>query len=238
MVWKPLAHTAACLAGAFLLGGLIGFERQFRHRLAGLRTNTLVAVGAATFVVFSSLVSGDSSPTRVAAQIVSGIGFLGAGIIFKEGFNVRGFNTAATLWCSAAVGVLCGAGLISHAAVATVFIIAVNALLRPLVQVLEFQAMRRGAFQPTYAIDIICHGDAEAQVRALLLRDIGDHLHIHELESSNIEGTNRVEVSATVRADQRQDRLLEQIVGHLSLEPRITSARWRIEDDSGGLSGL
>lgn len=103
MVWKPLAHTAACLAGAFLLGGLIGFERQFRHRLAGLRTNTLVAVGAATFVVFSSLVSGDSSPTRVAAQIVSGIGFLGAGIIFKEGFNVRGLNTAATLWCSAAV---------------------------------------------------------------------------------------------------------------------------------------
>ncbi|WP_371360273.1 MgtC/SapB family protein, partial [Salmonella sp. E404] len=83
------------LGGAFLLGGLIGFERQWRQRLAGLRTNTLVALGAATFVLFAGLFPGEESPTRVAAQIVSGIGFLGAGIIFKEGLNVRGLNTAA-----------------------------------------------------------------------------------------------------------------------------------------------
>ncbi|MFK4064131.1 MgtC/SapB family protein [Brucella anthropi] len=238
MAWQSLLHTANCLAGAFLLGGLIGFERQFRQRLAGLRTNTLVAVGAATFVVFAGLVPGDASPTRVAAQIVSGIGFLGAGIIFKEGLNVRGLNTAATLWCSAAMGVLCGAGLFLHAAIATFFIVAVNALLRPLVQLLERQAIHRAGVHPIYAIDIICHGDAEAQVRALLLRDLGDKLHIHELQSSNIEGTGRVEVSATVRSDQRQDRLLEQIVGYMSLEPRITSARWRIEDASSDRAGL
>ncbi|MDR0251735.1 MAG: MgtC/SapB family protein, partial [Brucellaceae bacterium] len=103
---ESLLHTFASLTAAFILGGIIGFERQWRQRLAGLRTNTLVAVGAATFVLFASLVDGDTSPTRVAAQIVSGIGFLGAGIIFKEGFNVRGLNTAATLWCSAAVGVM------------------------------------------------------------------------------------------------------------------------------------
>jgi putative Mg2+ transporter-C (MgtC) family protein len=72
------------LFSAVLLGALIGFERQWRQRMAGLRTNTLVALGAATFVLFEGLVPGESSPTRVAAQVVSGIGFLGAGLIFKE----------------------------------------------------------------------------------------------------------------------------------------------------------
>ena len=67
--------------------------------MAGLRTNTLVAIGAATFVIFAALIPGETSPTRVAAQVVSGIGFLGAGIIFREGLNVTGLNTAATLWC-------------------------------------------------------------------------------------------------------------------------------------------
>ena len=82
---------------ALACGALIGSERQVRQRMAGLRTNALVALGAAGFVVFSQLVEHDASPTRVAAQVVSGIGFLGAGIIFREGFNVHGLNTAATL---------------------------------------------------------------------------------------------------------------------------------------------
>jgi putative Mg2+ transporter-C (MgtC) family protein len=92
----------------------IGFERQWRQCLAGLRTNTLVALGAASFVMFSGLVPGDNIPTRVAAQVVSGIGFLGAGLIFKEGLSVHGLNTAATLRCSAAVGVVAGAKLPSE----------------------------------------------------------------------------------------------------------------------------
>jgi putative Mg2+ transporter-C (MgtC) family protein len=74
----------------------------------GLRTNALVAIGAAGFVVFSTTVSRDNSPTRVAAQIVSGIGFLGAGVILREGINVRGLNTAATLWSPAMVGTFAG----------------------------------------------------------------------------------------------------------------------------------
>ena len=92
------------------LGAMIGFERQWRQRMAGLRTNTLVALGAATFVVFAGQFS-DTSPTRVAAQVVTGIGFLGAGVISKEGVNVRGLNTAATLWCAGAIGLLAGVGL-------------------------------------------------------------------------------------------------------------------------------
>ena len=88
------------LTVAFLLGSVIGLERQWRQRMAGLRTNTLVCVGAALFVMLSTMTPGDSSPTRIAAQVVSGIGFLGGGVILKEGATIRGLNTAATLWCA------------------------------------------------------------------------------------------------------------------------------------------
>lgn len=100
---------------ATIMGAIIGFERQWRQRMAGLRTNTLVAIGAASFVIFERLY-GNGSSTQVAAQVVSGIGFLGAGIIFREGLHVSGLNTAATLWCSAAVGLLTGSGHLLQAA--------------------------------------------------------------------------------------------------------------------------
>ena len=89
---------------AFILGAAIGIERQWQKTRAVLKMNVLVCIGAAMFVMMSSMVANDSSPTRVAAQVVSGIGFLGGGVILREGTSVRGLNTAATLWCAAAVG--------------------------------------------------------------------------------------------------------------------------------------
>src|SRR5580693_740702 len=116
-------EIAVRLGVAMLFGGLIGFERQWLQRMAGLRTNSLVAVGAAGFVVFSMMVSGDNSPTRVAAQVVSGVGFLGAGVILREGSNVTGLNTAATLWCSAMVGAFAGGGMLAASAIAACFVL-------------------------------------------------------------------------------------------------------------------
>src|SRR6476620_5329319 len=113
-----LAQAALNLFIAACLGASIGLERQWRQRLAGLRTNTLVALGAAIFVTYSHMAPDGAGDTRIAAQVVSGIGFLGAGVIFKEGLAVRGLNTAATLWCSAAIGVIAGAGYPLYAAVA------------------------------------------------------------------------------------------------------------------------
>jgi putative Mg2+ transporter-C (MgtC) family protein len=116
---------------AVALGALIGLERQYRQRWAGLRTNALVALGAAAFVTLSAMVLNDPSPTRIAAQVVSGIGFLGGGVILREGLNVRGLNTAATLWCSAAVGALAGSGFLMAAGITVTMVVGANVLLRP-----------------------------------------------------------------------------------------------------------
>jgi uncharacterized membrane protein YhiD involved in acid resistance len=123
---------SARLGVALLLGGMIGLERQWRQRGAGLRTNALVSTGAAMFVMLSVMTPGDSSPTRIAAQVVSGIGFLGGGVIVREGLSVRGLDTAATLWCAAALGCLCGAGFQQQALIGALAILVSNILLRPL----------------------------------------------------------------------------------------------------------
>jgi putative Mg2+ transporter-C (MgtC) family protein len=227
---SQIAANAINLSVAVLLGGVIGFERQWRQRLAGLRTNTLVSLGAACFVVFEGLFPDSGGPTRVAAQVVSGIGFLGAGIIFREGLNVRGLNTAATLWCSAAVGVLAGAGARAHAAMAAAMVVAVNLLLRPLVQRISRQPQSSVELPSGYLVSVVCRGEQEAHIRALVLQDLSlANLRLRRLDSANIEGSDRVEVTALVTADARCDGALEQIVGRVSLEPAVSAARWRVE---------
>src|ERR1700688_892572 len=192
-MFPGLEKIALDLGVALCLGAAIGFERQWRQRLAGLRTNTLVSLGAASFVVFASLFPGEASPTRVAAQVVSGIGFLGAGIIFREGLNVRGLNTAATLWCSAAVGVLAGGGALPYAAIEAMMVIVVNLLLRPLVQRINRQPLASAVLPSGYVVNVVCRGDSEAHVRALLLQGLGaDTIHLRRLDSSNIEDSDRV----------------------------------------------
>src|SRR6516162_6818147 len=111
------------IGAALVMGVVIGLERQWRQHTAGLRTNTLVCLGAALFVAMGALIA---EPSRVAAQVVSGIGFLGGGVILREGFTVRGMNTAATLWCSAAVGVLAGTGFLVEAALGTAAVLIVH----------------------------------------------------------------------------------------------------------------
>jgi putative Mg2+ transporter-C (MgtC) family protein len=226
-----LERVALNLVVALCLGAAIGFERQWRQRMAGLRTNTLVALGAASFVTFAHLFPGEASPTRVAAQVVSGIGFLGAGIIFREGLNVRGLNTAATLWCAAAVGLLAGAGAHVPATLAAVLIVAVNLLLRPLVRLINRQSHSSTELETTYEISAVCSGSSEAQTRALLLQGLSANgLHLRGLDSSDIEGTDHVRVVAHVTTEGRNDTQLEQIVGRLSLEPTVSAARWNLEE--------
>lgn len=221
-------RDALDLIMAVLLGGAIGFERQWRQRLAGLRTNTLVSLGAAIFVVFEGQFT-DSSPTRVAAQVVTGIGFLGAGVIWKEGVNVRGLNTAATLWCSGAVGLLAGSGHWSRAIVAAGLVAGVNLVLRPLVSLINRQPLETAEVETSYIVNVTCRAADEAQIRALLVQGFGvSDLHLRELESTDIEDSGRVVVTATLTSEKRREIALEYIVGRLSLEPGVTAARWRM----------
>jgi len=130
-------NSLLSLFGAFVLGTLIGAERQYRQRSGGLRTNVLVAVGAAAFVDIGMRLNGHAGAIQIIAYVVSGIGFLGAGVIMKEAGNVWGLNTAATLWCSAAVGACTGADLPAEAVALTAFVLAGNTLLRPLVNAIN-----------------------------------------------------------------------------------------------------
>lgn len=119
------------LVVAIFSGFLIGLERQWINRVAGIQTNVLVSTGACIFILGSYFVSYEGqSASRIAAQIVSGIGFLGAGMIFRDGITTHGINTAATMWCAAAVGVLCGMGLIPHALTAVIVLIGANLIFR------------------------------------------------------------------------------------------------------------
>jgi putative Mg2+ transporter-C (MgtC) family protein len=221
--------TAIGLGTATLMGAIIGFERQWRQRMAGLRTNTLVAIGAASFVIFEGLFPDDGSPTRVAAQVVSGIGFLGAGIIFREGLHVTGLNTAATLWCSAAVGLLAGSGHPLHAALATGFVVLVNLTLRPLVRLINRQPITQTETDLQYRVRVVCRSPEEAHIRALLLQSTGTaQLSLRQLDSTDLEDSGRVEVIAQLSAQSKCDAILEQVVGRLSLEPTVSAASWSV----------
>lgn len=139
------------LSLAVALGALIGMERQWHQRMAGLRTNVLVAAGAALYMMLTDAGQIQGDGTRIPAQIVSGVGFLGAGVIMKEGMSIRGLNTAATIWCSAAVGCLAGLGLAIKALIAASMILACNVLLRPIAYQIERLPQRELFLRDTMA---------------------------------------------------------------------------------------
>jgi putative Mg2+ transporter-C (MgtC) family protein len=137
--------------------------------MAGLRTNALVATCAALFVMLGSMIPGESSPTRVVSYVVSGIGFIGGGVILREGFTVRGLNTAATLWCAAAVGCRAGWGFLPEASIASLSIIGANVLLRPVAAKINSQPLKNTEVETHYTCSVICRSEDEAHVRTLLL---------------------------------------------------------------------
>jgi len=226
MAWTPfIVH----LALAVLLGAVIGAERQWRQRMAGLRTNALVATGAAIFILSSAATSPDS-PGRIAAQVVSGIGFLGAGVIMRQGLNISGLNSAATLWCSAAVGVLCGLGQFANAIVATLILLCANILLREAAQRINLQPkMPEPDVEQCYRIQITCGTEDEILVRTLILQALnGMTLRLQSLCSADIARPGQLEVCADVLAVPAAQRQLENVVCRISLEKSVSAVHWRV----------
>ena len=228
-----IALTAAAfdLIVALTCGAVIGSERQIRQRMAGLRTNALVSLGAAGFVIFSQLFPNEVSQTRVAAQVVSGIGFLGAGIIFRDGFNVHGLNTAATLWCSAGVGLLAGAGAWPFALLLTGLVMFINLGLRPLVKLLKKYTAAGVPITRSYRVALTCLPMDEAAMRGLILRTLANGgLHLSEISAQPSDG--KVEMSATVTGEGMSDQMLEQAVQRLAAESGLLKLRWEAVEDA------
>lgn len=216
---------------ALLLGAGIGVERQWRQQFAGLRTNTLVSLGAAIFITLSVKIGGDATG-RVASYVVSGIGFLGAGVIMKDGMNVRGLNTAATLWCSAAIGALCGMGFISEAAIGAIFILGAHLILRPLaIELGKFSTFHKNeSAQTEYLISINCKEVVENHIRVLLLQNLGnnDKLMLRALTSSdNGDPANSI-ITAEILAAGNQDYLMEKMVSRVTIEKEVMKASWEL----------
>src|ERR1700730_12753466 len=173
MLGISTAQFAFRLWLAIGMGALVGLERQWRQRMAGTRTNALVAAGAAAFVMSGLLLDNDPSARgRIVSYVVSGIGFLGAGVIFKDGASVQGLNTAATIWCSAAIGVLAGLDSLHLAAILMLIVLVTNIALRPLANKLHPVLPVAEPAEAMYEIMLTCRGADETHLRPLLLATI------------------------------------------------------------------
>ncbi len=220
--------TLVSLLSAFVLGSFIGFERQYRQRTAGLRTNVLVCVGAALFVDIANrifqVVGGNYSAIQVVAYVVSGVGFLGAGVIMREEGSVRGINTAATLWCSAAVGAAAGADLLFEATVGTMFILSANTLLRPIVNAVNKQPFDWNAVELSTMIAIIV--DKNAQKDTLKMVNIQlqkrllsfQHIDIHAF------GDDEVEIELTLTGKSVEQQTLDGLIHEILKMPMVQQA--------------
>ena len=213
---------------AAILGAVIGLERDIRGRSAGLRTNILVSVGSSVFMLLSIGIaeryaaSGvlDADPTRIAAQIITGIGFLGAGAIIKYKFSVQGLTTAACLWTTSAIGMSCGAGFYEMAILATGIAIFVLTVLNKVERLYSKDNYR--------IIKITAHKDTDVQKLVEIIRKQGILVLHYDIEKDYAHGT--VAITAEVRFQNKEsnDRMSQDVIRDLeNSEFQIESVYWR-----------
>jgi putative Mg2+ transporter-C (MgtC) family protein len=218
--------TAISLFTAFILGTLIGAERQYRQRTAGLRTNVLVALASAAFVDLGMHIGGADGAVRVIAYVVAGIGFLGAGAIMKEGTNVWGLNTAATLWGSAAVGACAGADMVAQAVLLTVFVLMSNTLLRPLVNAINRLPIDEKASEAVYEVRVTADIAAMPRLRELMV----EKLEAAQYPVSDTEVIERpddtAEIIAVLTRTSVSAKELDAVIAALGGQPGARHATW------------
>ena len=223
---QPLPMQEATLPRllvALVLGAAIGAERQWRHRAAGLRTNTLVCLGAAAFVDMGLQIA--PGVTQVTAYVVSGVGFLGAGAIMKDGASVRGLNTAATLWCSAAVGACAGAGQLLNAVCVAVLMLSINSLLRPLSRYIDRRSLAKMETHAMYRLRLVCKTELLISAEFLLTRAIAQRaLALHELRSEPIENTDTTLLQAVVEASTKDEVTMKLLLEEIRSDSAVESA--------------
>jgi putative Mg2+ transporter-C (MgtC) family protein len=210
---------------ALLLGACIGAERQWRQRAAGLRTNTLVCFGAAAFVDLGLTIA--PGTTQVVAYVVSGVGFLGAGAIMKDGANVRGLNTAATLWCSAAVGACAGAGEMLDAVFVTALLIAINSIFRPLSRFIDRHSLARLDTRVFYRLRLFCDADHKTEAEHEITHAMAAHaLALRELRTELPQDVENSAVLAIVESGIENNKMIKTIAEGLRQLPWVQSVEW------------
>jgi putative Mg2+ transporter-C (MgtC) family protein len=225
--WRDPVYQAtfAHLLLALILGACIGAERQWRQRAAGLRTNTLVCFGAAAFVDLGLTVA--PGTTQVIAYVVSGVGFLGAGAIMKDGGSVRGLNTAATLWCSAAVGACAGAGKMADAVFVSVLLIAINSVLRPLSRYIDQRSLAMLDAHAFYRLRIRCDQEHQIEAEYQITRAIAARsLVLREIRADKVEDTDNSIVQAILESSTHDSTILKAMVEELRDFPWAQSVEW------------
>lgn len=204
-----------------LLSIVIGLERQYRHGSVGLRTYVLVSIGAFLFNSATYSYTGHDA-SRIASSIVSGIGFLGAGMIIKDGKSIRGLNTAATLWCVAAIGLLTSTGMLWESIIGTIFVLISNIILR----VIALLIMKRVElnYKEICKINIVCEPNVEVIVRS----SFSKYIEKQELKLSSLEKKNNpngdVKLNATIETSRIE--LIQKLVQNISAEPGVLSISW------------
>lgn len=218
-------NTFLSLFVALLLGTIIGAERQYRQRNAGLRTNALVALGASAFVDLGMRLSGDDGATRVLAYVASGVGFLGAGVILKEGTNIRGLNTAATIWCSAVTGAYAGADREAEAVLLAFLVLAGNTFLRPLVTFIERRPIDESATEAIFEVRLtVSEADRDA-IRDLLFDKLeAAGYPVRKIEEFQYE--DQMEMVATLSPTSVVAAELDAVIGELEQVPGISHVTW------------
>ncbi|KLU11039.1 MgtC/SapB family protein [Kocuria sp. SM24M-10] len=229
--WDRVPVQLALVVAAFGLTALVGLERRLRRKSAGLRTHALVGTGSAVFTLVSAYgfgalpgIDAGPDPSRVAAQIVTGIGFLGAGVIFTNRDVVHGLTTAASIWLSAAIGMACGAGLVPLAVVATglhlLSAVALGPLSRRLPRMVAPQGLR------------LRYADGHGVLREVLAVVEELQLSASVVSSRRIGGPGRPEVELLLRLEGKTD-LRTAAVQLSGVDGVRDVAQQRLEDDRG-----
>lgn len=206
---------------SFGLSLLVGLERQIRGRAVGLRTSVLVSIGTFMFVSFSfETVPNDIS--RIASQVVSGIGFLGAGVILKDNKSIKGLNTAATLWCNAAIGVLCAGGFLAEASIGTGFILFCNVVLRYITKKINLTHKKIEIYDD-YVLSVSCNKKDSTDVKQKVLDLINKECtELQNIEINDME-VDKVKIVVTFKFLLNSSNVIESTVKSLSENSFILS---------------
>lgn len=200
----------------FLLSICVGLERQYRHKIIGLRTNVLVSLGAFMFTSMSFNFK-TSDVTRIAAQVVSGIGFLGAGVILKDGNRVKGLNTAATLWCVASIGVLCASNMLLEATIGTIFILIANTVLR----LLSKYIMNKVVTDEICTLNINCNKNELKRIKSSIENLSSNYkFTIKNFEKKDIDDKN---ITITIKMISNTKRNFDRLVNYITSSFDINS---------------